>query len=159
MNSPVRDATGGDVIIRPMTEAELDPWSRDRIMAGVIDDFKHRAFVRYAETWGMSGGITTATLRRGLTGNRRLGTSIGGMLGSQRAALARAEDGSWRVADMRQLYPYIRRWPKAGILRAREVARELRRQRDAEQAHQRTLAGSREEDRRDVADTSQGVSS
>jgi hypothetical protein len=142
-----------------MTDVELDAWSRDRITFDVIGDFKYRAFVRYTEIWGMSAVFSIATIRRGLTGTGRLGRSLSGMLGSQRAALARAEDGSWRVADMRKLYPYIKRWPKAGILRAREIARELRRQRDAEQAHQRTLGSSREEDRRDVADTSQGVSS
>lgn len=117
---------------RPMTDGELDAWSRDRIMSEVTGDFKYRAFVRYMEIWGLSAAISIATIRRGLAGRGCLGRSLGGMFGSQLEAFARAEDGSWRVADMRKLYPFIKRWPKAGILRAREIARELRRQRDSE---------------------------
>lgn len=66
-----------------MTEAELDLWSRAAIMAGVLYDFKHRAFVRYAETWGESAALSLASMRRGLAGTERLGRSLKGMVGTQ----------------------------------------------------------------------------
>lgn len=156
--APLPDSVGGIALARSMTDAELDVWSRDRIMSDVIGDFKYRAFVRYMEIWGLSAAISIATIRCGLAGTGCLGRSLGGMFGSQLEAFARAEDGSWRVADVRKLYPFIKRWPKAGILCARGIARDLRRQRDGELARQRELTEGQKEDRRDVAGASQRVS-
>lgn len=99
----------------------------------VIGDFKHRAFVRYAETWGESAALSLATMRRGLAGTERLGRALKGMVGMQHVhgVLARGGGGLWRVVDLRKLYPAVKRWPRAGVRRARQLAAELRRQRQS----------------------------
>lgn len=93
---------------------------------GVIEDivasrWKHQALVRFFELWGPAN---RGRFVRALSGTHKLLGSFSGMIGflNTQRVVARGADGAWLPVSPTSVYPYVVRWPEAGVRAARARA-------------------------------------
>jgi hypothetical protein len=93
---------------------------------GVVEDivasrWKHQALVRFFELWGPANRDRFV---RALAGTHKLLGSFSGMIGflNTQRAVVKGADGAWLPVSPTSVYPYVARWPEAGLQAARARA-------------------------------------
>jgi hypothetical protein len=113
----------GKLVVRELTQAELDERTSADVAGFLQTNFKQTAFVRYVHAWRESFGLDVGLFRRAVLGTEKLGQSFAGMLGSRNGSALIKSGQKWEILNASKLYPEIKKMPTMGIENIRAVAR------------------------------------